>query len=303
MRLFDKLLYKCTIFDNKYAKHGTQRNLAKHQLLGLFAYDIRTDKDGALFAPAEFKGNRCKKNVERVHMLVFDIDEGAPYIPLYNKFAYDWITYTTFSHITDKPKWRLVIPLKRAIPGNEWRYAYKAMVDLWKKLYPDHPNALDASCKDQSRMYYLPSCHPSTEHNRRMDTSLSGKLYTLQYDYIIARETEEQREYRRILEAQQEMRQKNKRRQPLYIETKRELMIEYATNPNYRAHLAQRIGTIKGDRCEDWDCIVCGRNDATFFYINPSGGHRAYCAHMNTCGTQGELTSYSLFKLAEYYGI
>jgi uncharacterized lipoprotein YehR (DUF1307 family) len=157
-------------------------------------------------------------------------------------------------------------------------------------------------CKDQSRMYYLPSCHPQTQAQKRMDCQLNGKLYTLQYDYVIRQKEEEKREYQRILQAQREMRQKNRSRKPLYIEAKRELMIEYATNINYRAHLAQKIGTIKGDRCEDWSCIVCGRNDATFFYINPLGGHRAHCAHMNSCGTQGELTSYSLFKLAEYYG-
>jgi hypothetical protein len=296
--------YKLTIFKNHFARDGIQKQLSKFQFLELLKYDIRTAKNGPLFSPAEFDGVRSKQNTKWVHMLVFDIDGGAPYMPLYNtKFDFDWVTYTTFSHTAEVPKWRLVIPLAKPIPGEHWQYAFAAMLDLWRTLYPEHEGAPDKQCKDKSRMYYLPACPPDKQNTKRLDCDLNENLYTLQYDYIIRQREAEQAEYKRLLDAQKQFRKKNRNRKPLYWEIKRELALEYATNVNYRQDLASRIGNIKGDRCEDFDCPVCGQNDATFFYINPMGGHRAYCAHMNSCGTQGVLTSFSLLHLASFNNI
>jgi hypothetical protein len=93
-------------------------------------------------------------NVKALHALVVDIDEGgrAALEPVLakldsNKVAYHW--HTTF---TSAEKFRLIVPLSRPVPASQWwdfwHWALKAL---------GARQAADASCKDPSRLYYLPS--------------------------------------------------------------------------------------------------------------------------------------------------
>lgn len=306
--LFRNYIYKYTIFQHKKSTIGDWRERPKHELLRDLKYDVRYSKDGPLLSPARYEGKRNDDNVKEITMLSFDIDTGALYKEPVN-FESDWICYTTYSHTTEKPKWRLFIPLKRYIPASEWKYAWKAACDLFYKLYPgeEYKNCLDKTCKNASRMYYLPSVHPDTAAQRRLAVQLRGKLYTLNYDYVIHAEMtrkREKEELQKIREKKRRFNLKHRNKHPILRELKQELFQEYATNENYRTALAQQLGlNITGGRAEGFVCPTCGRNDATFFYINPDGGHMAYCRHMESCGSPGTMSRLSLLRLAEINNI
>src|ERR1051326_5546877 len=87
--------------------------------------------------------------VAEVSALVFDLDCVPP--DEHKLAEVCWIGHTTWSHMSEAPRWRVVVPLARAAPAaggaHAWRRARAALC----------PEA-DPSCKDPSRQYYLPSC-------------------------------------------------------------------------------------------------------------------------------------------------
>tara|TARA_Y100001938_G_C8097604_1_gene439191 strand:+ start:3320 stop:4207 length:888 start_codon:yes stop_codon:yes gene_type:complete len=290
-----------TQFNNKFARNGYEQKKTFNEFISWLDRDIRADKEGKLFAPAIFDGPRLKKNVQWITMLCFDVDDGTVYqLPQTN---YKYIAYTTHSHTPAHHKWRLIFPLQKPIPAEHWRYAFQAANRFWHMLFDDSVGDIDKSCSDSSRMYYAPSCPSAERKNARFDYQ-DGENFDLVYDHIIRQQQDREAEFKRICEAKEKFKNKNKTRKTYYWELKRELQIEYATNENYRRHLAEIIGTVSGDKCEDFDCPVCGRSDATFFYLNPmNNSHRAYCAHMETCGTPGDYTKFSVYSLAAYNGL
>jgi len=76
-------------------------------------------------------------------------------------------------------------------------------------------------------------------------------------------------------------------------------------DPDYRATLAHNLGCkITSGRAEGFNCPVCGRNDATFFYLSPIPYSSGFCGHKNSCGDQkGACTSFSLYRIAENNGL
>jgi hypothetical protein len=293
------MLLSFTHYPNKFATNGKEEKLTFSQFANVFLQrDIRLKKEGKLFAPAIFDGKRAKKNVQWVTMLCFDIDDGTQYQPPQTNYAF--ASYTTHSHTPQLHKWRLIFPLERPIPAEHWRYAYKAANQFWRTLY--NTGSIDTQCSDSSRMYYAPSCPPNMVEHAKADYQAGEKLQ-LCYDHIIREQEKRQEEYKRIQAAKAKFKQQNTRRHSTYWELKREAQIEYATNENYRRHLAESIGTINGDKVENFDCPVCGRNDATFYFLNPNNNsHRAYCAHVESCGTPGDITKFSVYSLAAYNG-
>ncbi len=123
--------------------------------------EIRTDKDGALFAPAVFEPPlRLKENVKEISLLVLDIDHNADLEMLKtNLTAFNavYLIHTTHSHLrrtetnpNGDPRFRVCLPLASAIPAKDfpalWQYV-KRKTDL----------PLDENSKDASRMFYTPA--------------------------------------------------------------------------------------------------------------------------------------------------
>ncbi|MCX4025191.1 PriCT-2 domain-containing protein [Endozoicomonas sp. SM1973] len=130
-------------------------------------HQVRPLKEGPLFCPTIFKDNhRCLANAISAQFIVFDYDNkigkersNSPALPddvAFELEGYAWACYSTYSHQDDWPKWRLVIPLDRPIKPFEWEAVWTG---AFYTLGGDSNN-IDTSCKDMSRAFWLPACHP-----------------------------------------------------------------------------------------------------------------------------------------------
>lgn len=122
---------------------------------------IRTDKDGAAFAPSRFEPkHRRKENVVELSMLVFDIDYQIQLADLRAKLepldaALD--VYSTFSHCrrTDKnpnaeTRWRVLIYLAENVPAADYE-------TLWQIVNRASDLRADEQARDVSRLHYAPA--------------------------------------------------------------------------------------------------------------------------------------------------
>ena len=120
---------------------------------------VRPEKDGPGWSPARFKKNETRNEtaVEAIHWLVLDFDNDGDQITTIDEAlgyvdGYEVIYHTSHSHTEEKPKFRLILPLDRPAEPREWAAAWHGGLTLCG----DDP-AIDASCKNLSRSYYLPS--------------------------------------------------------------------------------------------------------------------------------------------------
>lgn len=117
---------------------------------------VRNEKKGTMcFSPVEYHdgARRGLKGVSNVCMAVFDFDHGLSVEEAKQRFAgYRCIIHSSFSHIPDKPKFRVIVPLSHAVPAAQWS-------QLWDVINNKFGGLNDPAVKDASRLYYL-YCHP-----------------------------------------------------------------------------------------------------------------------------------------------
>ena len=131
--------------------------VAGYQEAGAFT-KAKTKEDLPLWMAAEFADvgvRRCAANVLKVHMLVLDLDEGAPedFDPLFMRLrSFGRVIYTTYSHDPDKQhKFRVIIKLSRPIDVTEWSaFWIRAVCSL------DALKIIDTKCSDPCRLFYVP---------------------------------------------------------------------------------------------------------------------------------------------------
>jgi len=71
-----------------------------------------------------------------------------------------------------------------------------------------------------------------------------------------------------------------------------------------RHSLASKLGAkIVGNRAERWTCPACLRNDATYFFIEPTSATSLFCGHVNSCGDKSKPRYFSPGYIAEFYGL
>jgi len=99
----------------------------------------------AVDAPAAY---RCTDAVAALTALVLDSDHHEPDWDELERTGNLIIAYTTWSHTQDDPRWRLVVPLARPVPVEEWPAVWRSGVERFD------PHA-DPQCKDVSRFYFL----------------------------------------------------------------------------------------------------------------------------------------------------
>lgn len=88
--------------------------------------------------------------MEAVTALSFDVDDEPAWELLDD---YEYAAHTTFSHTEDAPRWRIVLPLTRPVPAEQWASVWeRARLRLC-------PNA-DEACRDASRFFWKPACRP-----------------------------------------------------------------------------------------------------------------------------------------------
>jgi predicted P-loop ATPase len=106
-------------------------------------------KNGPLWSPALFNGERNKPNVVSVCALVLDYDHGD--LPAEEVVA-RWEKYEHVLHSTYTPgRWRVILPYATPITP-----AQHDIVFAW--VSAREGAAIDGGCKDASRMFYLPTC-------------------------------------------------------------------------------------------------------------------------------------------------
>ena len=146
----------------------------KELAAALGRHQVRISKDGACWSPNEYlpQTTRGNKGVVSLSMAVLDIDDGTPYETIRDLFpGIAHIAYSTFSHKTAHPKYRVVIPLAEPVRVEDWPV-------FWARLNEKADGHLDAATKDPARIYYLPS-HPPGEEASCFWHEGEGRFLTL----------------------------------------------------------------------------------------------------------------------------
>jgi hypothetical protein len=122
----------------------------------------RKEKDYVGWMPCSVKnqgGRRIQENMDMLHLLVLDIDDGLPLGQIHEVLAqYEYAVHSSYSHTPEKPKWRVVLPLAEPIPAAD-------LPALFDRVHALFGGKLDAACgHDCARMYFLPGCPPDAEH-------------------------------------------------------------------------------------------------------------------------------------------
>jgi hypothetical protein len=126
----------------------------------LSQHSIRAAKDGPAWSPVTYKPGttRLKVNVDQVYAMVLDVDHVE--LPYDRLAGLAWVAHTTHSHNPPAdPRWRVVIPLSRPVSGEEERWSV-----YWRRGRERFGEAMDAACKDASRMYFWPACRAGAPH-------------------------------------------------------------------------------------------------------------------------------------------
>ena len=290
--------WNITIFDNIKSRRGTQIALKKADLGGyLLRVQAAQAKDQiTLWSPATFDGTRSKANARDVCCLVFDLDSGVPFTA-WRCFAAKglWtLAYTTWSHSATHHKWRLVLPLSRAVPAADWPKAYRAALEGWTRCtgLSDGP---DKACRDASRIYYAPAS-PTPDHtdigmfdgpavkdpicpgNLLRAIEHKGRPLRLTYDHI------------------KDAPPPPPVRLPPFKNADRQARAEARTDASLRLTVAQNRGAvIDSGTARKMICPACSRPDL-WFVIDPAtgGDHWARCNHQKSCGYYADV--YELTK-------
>jgi DNA polymerase III delta prime subunit len=134
------------------------------EALGPHRTDISAKNVAPGFSPAEWahSARRSKRGVLRVHFGVLDLDKLPDsrfddLIPLLDGLRY--IFYTTWSHpaLQERGLWaaRLIVAFSRPVLATEW-------AGFWPRFNHRFGNLGDPSCKDPSRLYFVPSAPSGT---------------------------------------------------------------------------------------------------------------------------------------------
>lgn len=128
---------------------------------------VRNKADLPGWAPASFVGDvRSKANVERVHAIVLDYDDGSTSRQDAAEFwsPYWGMLHTSVSHAPECHRFRVIIPTSKPLTVEQhagcMRWAHAAASRAG--------HVLDASTKDSSRFWYVPGVLPGGEYVAKM---------------------------------------------------------------------------------------------------------------------------------------
>ena len=150
-------------FRNKHdVQPVPQRLLLPDFIAKLSAPQLRATKDGNAIAFASFNGPRQDKNATAITGWALDFDNGQlgldEIITRLNGYAF--AIHTTFSHTPENPKHRAIILFRESVEPER-------AVEIFGHFENKFGSALDASCKNPSRLYYTPACPPEAEPHFR----------------------------------------------------------------------------------------------------------------------------------------
>ena len=288
-------LYNITGFRNVYNKNDQIKLCYSWENLCRFVGHEREPVEkikGGLWSPASFNGSRCDQNVTAISCMVLDIDGG---LDIGTAIAHLFVSNTKsylHSSISHKHngthKYRVILPLAQDARPDEWLYYHKALGNWWIDLCKKE-ESFDPKTKDSSRMYFVGY---NTEDWREHHTK--GKIINWK-----RRAQDEKRLHLAEMKKrkiEQERRLAETKRRDKFVgnkgsySDKRRKMYELLRNDSMeRESFARFMGAVvtgEGDtkRATRFSCPQCAKDDATFFYIDPTRYPSAYCNHRTSCG-------------------
>ena len=153
--------YPTTLFTSVKEPQGKQIHISYRKFLTeLSNLILNESKDVPLLSPCKLDGEyRSDKNVIGINQLIFDIDhpksqsfEGI--IELLGHYA--GAVHTTFSHEKNNPRYRVLLPLTRAVTKDE----FSLLRENFLFCNPELEQIIDQACKDPARAFYLWSSPP-----------------------------------------------------------------------------------------------------------------------------------------------
>ncbi|MEI6791585.1 MAG: hypothetical protein WCK42_10440, partial [Myxococcaceae bacterium] len=153
--------------------------------------EVSAKENATLISPAEWPegARRSKASVLRLHFAALDLDKISDEVLSNAKqilAPYEYFLHTTYSHADSKRSsglhcLRVLLPLSRPVEAREW-------TRFWEQLYELMQRTIDPSCKDLSRMYFVPSMPPGTESLNTIEIH-KGKI--LEVDKLLSQKVRE----------------------------------------------------------------------------------------------------------------
>jgi len=287
--------YNITIFDNITQRQGRKITSKIETIIKALTSPIHKsieDKSKLpLWSPTTFDGTRSTKNAQSISMIVYDLDDGDTGWESWVLFAQKgWTTlaHTSASHHPSHPKYRVILPLAKPLPKDDWEKIWRAAFELWVNVVqigiPDQK-----AIKDMARVYFRYGwpmeskydggpwpishpCHPSKYHQ---SGSWIGTPLDLKYDHI----------------------RLPKPKTRLIVDRTRPMTLSNAMmDPQMRESIGIMAGGQRvGEYIKHIQCPSCGRQ-SVFFSIDPNSlGSTKWpsCNHVNSCGWWGKMEALS----------
>jgi len=326
--------YKVSIFPNVYEPENIHEyDVSFEQLFSFISKQRKKVKKELMVAwsPTIFyPKHRKAENAQYMYCMVLDVDQktGPALQETYTEadtlekivvdWAYDYILrdlqhekikaimHTSYSHSDEHHKFRIIFPLRNPIKADEktWKPIYRAAVEWLHLTWSD--GLSDKSTCDPSRAFYT---SPHTDQFRAdyidgeyIDWIGKGDEYKERER--IEQEKKRQEHENRLAIRRSHIENLDGKRQVTFSDHRRYMYDLLKYDYNARLSLASKLGArVIGNRAERWTCPACLRNDATYFYVNPTTATSLFCGHVNSCGDKKSPRYFSPGYIAEFYGI
>ena len=219
---------------------------------------------------------RANDAVESLSAIVLDYDQGdcsaaeavAPWS------SWPTLAHTSWSHQPGAPRFRLVVPLARPCPRKAWRW-------VWGWAAERAAGTIDGSCKDASRLYFLPAAPRLDAERWAVVHDPGGELCDPDWH----------RQPDDVLAAAGKPPTPPRPATPAVVGSDRQLeqlaREALRNDPAARLRAAQALGArLTSERAYGVRCPRC--NDASVWWLlAPEARSSAECNHKNSCGWYG----------------
>ena len=300
-------LWAVVPFRNTYDRQIDQRHATWGRLVKtLTSFRVCDNKlNVPAWSPAEYIAGKTRGSagVRALSCLVLDYDSGVACIENARKAWGGWpgILHTSWSHTEEHHKFRVIMPLWRPVPAEDWPGVF-AWAESWTrttatpdKVMTDEEfrrakwiKTIDPACKDPGRLFYVPAVR-SEDWPRHAEAWIPqdrpgvflGRYEPWAIHLREYRERKARRDARLIAP-----RPPKRRKAAVQMRQDRD---QLRTDPITRRDLGITLGgRISGDQVRKVPCPQCGR-PSVWWVINPESKHSASCDHLNSCGWYGQL--------------
>jgi len=231
------------------------------------------------YRPHETRGAR---GVEHVSCIVLDYDDGTTIEDAVAAWGrWPLIVHTSWSHTDAHPRFRLVLALAEAVPGEAWLRA-------WTWARERSGGHIDEACKDPSRLYLRPAIPRRDTPYRAFVRDDGGPLLTVDWRSLEDPRGGERWNSGTTSTVGARAASNGKVRAPEDL-ARQIARLRLRTDRATRERAAQWLNArIVGRRAERVLCPGCGRL-SVWFWVEPGRQSTAICNHRNSCGWWGHL--------------